>query len=169
MKYIFLMRHAKSGHPGGVADFERPLNDRGRKDAARMARFLKNIEFVPDAHIVSPAQRTRETVDILTGICPPGHEVKWQKPLYEGSLEDYVKAIQSAPASAERLMITGHNPGIEETVGFLCQSTGYGPIRMATGAVACFETARKEWQEIKPADLQLKWLMIPKLLRRLES
>ena len=62
---LILMRHAKSDWHSHTADIDRPLNERGAADAVRMGARLKQLNLVPDTMVVSSAQRTQETADLL--------------------------------------------------------------------------------------------------------
>ena len=63
---LLLLRHAKSAWPD-LADSERPLNDRGRRDAPAMGRWLRDKGYVPDLVLCSTAQRTRDTWALVAG------------------------------------------------------------------------------------------------------
>ena len=71
MKLLTLLRHAKSdwGDPG-LADFDRPLNERGRSDAPRMGKWMAVSGFVPDTVLCSTAVRTRETWALVAPALP---------------------------------------------------------------------------------------------------
>ena len=69
MKHLLLIRHAKSGWDNAnLQDFDRPLSDRGKKDAILMENFLNKIEYKPHLILCSPARRTQQTYDILFGV-----------------------------------------------------------------------------------------------------
>ena len=166
-KYILLMRHAKSSwdHPG-LKDFDRPLNKRGEKDGPRMAKFLKETGYLPDRIISSPAKRTTLTAEFITKHMNQKQPVIWDKMLYEGTEEHYLNAVKNAPEKTEKIMLIGHNPTMEETAARLC-CAGRGNIRMPTAALACFEGELERWEDLDKAYFELKWYVIPKLLKKL--
>ena len=70
MKSVLILRHAKSewGNPG-QADFDRPLAKRGLEDAPRMGQVLARFNYVPDRILSSPAQRARQTAELVAQAC----------------------------------------------------------------------------------------------------
>lgn len=169
MKQILLLRHAKSSwDDSSLKDFDRPLAKRGRDDAPRMGRFLKKIGYLP-AHIVSsPAQRAKETIGLFLGAAGMDEEiVVWNEDLYYGSYRDYLQAVAEAPDDAERILLVGHNPKMEDAAGELCGGENGASIRMPTAALVCFEHPANRWEQVRPGTAQLKWMMIPKVLKKL--
>ena len=64
MKHLLLVRHAKSSWDDfSIKDFDRPLNERGKKDAPMMAKRLLKRDIMIDAFISSPAKRARKTAE----------------------------------------------------------------------------------------------------------
>ena len=166
MKQILLLRHAKSSWDDPkLKDFDRPLAKRGQEDAPRMGKFLEQTGYLPGVVISSPAQRAKETT-LLCLEAAGFHEdiITWNDRLYYGSAADYLKAIQHAPNRVERIMLVGHNPKMEQIAGVLC---GEAEIRMPTAALLCFEQAANKWEQIAAGLTQLKWMMIPKLIKKI--
>lgn len=113
---LLLMRHAKSSwDDDGLQDHERPLNERGRNDAPRMARVLVENNLVPSLILVSSSVRTRETVDRMLPILGDV-EVKVIDALYHASSTTILNAIHTHSAGADPLLVVGHNPGMETTL-----------------------------------------------------
>ena len=116
---LILVRHAKSDHPAGLDDHERPLNDRGRRDAPRIGAWLAERDHVPDLALCSTAKRAVETWEGLRqgGIgAPVEHEAK----LYHAAPD--VLRWSLAGRSEAALMIVAHNPGIGLLARQLAQS-----------------------------------------------
>ena len=65
MRRLILLRHAKSDRPPGIVDLDRPLNDRGKRAAPQMGAYLAAEGLIPEAVVVSPAKRTRETWEAI--------------------------------------------------------------------------------------------------------
>ena len=69
MKTLYLLRHAKSSWDDSrVSDFDRPLNNRGRREAEKIAEYMKENKYIPEYIICSTAKRTRETLDLILNI-----------------------------------------------------------------------------------------------------
>jgi phosphohistidine phosphatase len=133
---LVLLRHAKSDWPEGVADIERPLADRGRRDAPVAGRWLR--ERVPDIDLVlcSPSARTRQTWRLVSaelGGTPESHvESHIDKRIYTASPTDLLSVVRDLPASAGTALVIGHNPGLEELVSLLADV----PCELRTSSVA---------------------------------
>jgi len=167
MKTILLLRHAKSSWSNpGLDDFDRPLAERGLKDAPRMGKFLKKIGYKPDYLVSSPAQRARETSLLcLEGMKNDKSIIKWDENLYFGLPRKYVEAIQKTPDNCDLMMIVGHNPLMESTASILSDSSESSAFRMPTAGLICLESYALHWKNIKPGTCQVKWMIIPKVLK----
>jgi phosphohistidine phosphatase len=93
-------------------------------------------------------------------------QITWNEDLYFGSVRDYIGAIQSASDEYERIMLVGHNPLMESTAGVLSGGQDKTAVRMPTAAIVCLESFADSWQTIAPGTCQIKWMMIPKVLKR---
>lgn len=115
-----MLRHAKSAWPDGVADLDRPLGPRGRRDAPRIGAWLRATGHVPDLVLCSPAQRTRETLELVTsglaGRPESPIEVRMEPRLYSADADDLLALARSAPADCAALMLVGHQPAVQELV-----------------------------------------------------
>lgn len=144
-RYLIVMRHAKSDW-GDVAlsDHERPLNERGSRDAPRMARWLHGIGMVPDLVLSSTSQRTRDTIDLMQQEWDRDVEVCCSDSLYLATPETILRTIQSDGCGVERLMVLAHNPGITHFVSKLAGQS----IEMPTAAIAVFQVEKADWSEL---------------------
>lgn len=115
MKRLTLLRHAKSGWQDPVKrDFDRPLNDRGRKAAATMGAFMRRESMAFDLVIASPAVRVRQTLEgVEDGLGAPLGPL-FDTRLYMASAALLLEVAQSVPETVERLLLVGHNPGLED-------------------------------------------------------
>lgn len=115
MKTLLLVRHAKTAAAGrDQSDHDRALEDQGVTDAGKLAHYLKKKGYRVDVMLVSSANRTQTTAQILLtalGDHPP--EVVVSPDLYLASDERIWAAIQGADAAIDTLLIVGHNPGLE--------------------------------------------------------
>lgn len=145
MKTLLLLRHAKSSWDDErLDDHDRPLNDRGRRAAPRMGNLLREERIVPDLIISSTAKRARSTARLVAEAASFEREVALEPSLYLASPEGYVRAAQPVDDSVERLMMVGHNPGIETLLGLL---TGQGEA-MPTAALAVLTVPIDRWSEL---------------------
>ncbi len=112
MKNLLIVRHAKSSFDiQGLKDFDRPLNNRGNKDAEIMAKNLLNHEFVPDCIISSGAKRALSTSQIIADIIKYDiAKIKINNAIYHSSSDEVINIIKEASDECNKLMITGHNP-----------------------------------------------------------
>jgi len=124
MKRLILIRHAKSGWDDFSArDFDRDLNDRGRRDAPEMGRRLAGKEPMPDAVLVSTAVRARSTASLMipeTGISST--QVMYLDELYLASASDMMKIVRKVPDDVQTLALLAHNPGITELTNRLAKT-----------------------------------------------
>ncbi len=114
MKHIAIMRHAKSSWDDfSIADIDRPLNKRGKRDAPVMAEYLLKRGFIPESLIISSSERTRETARHFQeayGITESN--ILIEKQLYLGSEYDFIETMYSLDDNTDNIMMFGHNPGL---------------------------------------------------------
>ena len=139
---LLLMRHAKSDWHSHTADIDRPLNDRGVRDAVRMGAYLKQVNLVPDKMVVSSAQRTQETASLLLENLPVDEKnIIIDRQLYLADRDTLCENIELYASEGQRLLILAHNPGMDYLVSYLASSppslSSSGKL-MTTCAAACF-------------------------------
>lgn len=156
MKTLTLLRHAKSGWDDAVArDFDRPLNAKGRKAAWAVGRHLKGLGAAFDHIVASPAQRVVETIaEVAAGY---GGDIApaWDKRLYLASAATLLDVARETPADAERLLMIGHNPGLEDFVLLLLRNGDPALVtaveeKYPTATVAELSFAVDDWADIAP-------------------
>jgi phosphohistidine phosphatase len=162
---LILMRHAKSDWHSHTADIDRPLNERGAADAVRMGARLKQLNLVPDTMVVSSAQRTRETADLLLNNLTVDEEnIIFDRQLYLADTDTLCETIEIYARDNQRLLILAHNPGMDYMVSYLASSppalSGSGKL-MTTCAAACFSLDSVDGIK-KPGQGVLKNLIRPK-------
>jgi phosphohistidine phosphatase len=165
---LLVMRHAKSDRdPGVPRDFDRPLNDRGRGDAPRMALWMRREGLVPDRVVASPAARARETAELVVGTLGLAKgAVAWEERLYEASLPAILAVLAAQPAAARRVLLVAHNPGLEDLVAHLGGDSVPVPPDgklLVTAAVAHFAMPER-WDRLGPGAGRLRELVRPKEL-----
>lgn len=146
MKTLYVLRHAKSSWDDPtLPDFERTLNERGYRDAPRIAGAMTKRNFLPDLIVASPAVRTTETAEIVKKSAAFTAKIRFNPHIYEASLEDLLAVITETPDNVDKLLLVGHNSGVETLVGNLT-----GEFRsMPTAALAAIRLNVNAWNEIK--------------------
>jgi phosphohistidine phosphatase len=151
MKTLTLLRHAKSGWDDPVArDFDRPLNSRGKRDAAMVGRHWRAIGLSFDHVVASPALRVAETIDKLVTGYGEALAPVWDRRIYLASATTLLDVVHSLPAGADSALLVGHNPGLEELVLLLVPDAGEQLLRDSVEAK--FPTASTVELRIDAAD-----------------
>jgi phosphohistidine phosphatase len=149
MKQLLIFRHAKSSWKDlDLVDYNRPLNKRGKYDAPRMGEFARSKGLLPDLILSSPAIRAKQTVELFTNGCGYGGEIRYLERLYQGDPEDYIDALKEIPEPYNRVMVVGHNPGLEELLWQFADKNE----RLSTASLALINLPIKMWKDldIKP-------------------
>jgi phosphohistidine phosphatase len=160
MKHLLLLRHAKSSwdHPS-LADHQRPLNRRGERDAPRMGRWICQHNLEPDLVISSSAVRAEQTAQAVVMECDTGEPLQVLDELYHAPADTYLSVLARLPDQVERVLMVGHNPGIESLLEWLSGE----PARMPTAALAHLLISVDSWQHFdSPAAAQLDGFWIPR-------
>ena len=123
MKTLFLLRHAKSSwKERGLSDFDRPLNERGKRDAPAMGERLKARNVKIDLIISSPAKRALNTAKIIAGkIDYPLDSIREERTIYRASIKQMMALISGADDKVEHLLVVGHNPTFTLLTETLCK------------------------------------------------
>lgn len=114
-KTLTIVRHADALHnASGESDFDRKLSTKGEKDAAAMARHLRQKGLRPDLILASPAKRAKQTAEIFAEQLEMDSEVQYELEMYNASEQTLANVIRSSaiPDETNSLMIVAHNPGI---------------------------------------------------------
>jgi phosphohistidine phosphatase len=168
MRRLMLLRHAKSDWSmPGQRDHDRPLAPRGRKAAPLIGRYMAEQAMIPDHAIVSTATRTRETWRLLAEMFPTTPPADFEDRIYEASPRDILATIAQAPASAQSLLVVGHNPGFHETANLLVDSGDKGmrqslSEKFPTAALAVIDFDIDDWAAIRPGGGRLKRFVTPR-------
>jgi phosphohistidine phosphatase len=134
VRTLFILRHAKSGHDEPVPDKARTLTSRGRKDAARMGELARDRNLLADRVLCSTAERARETLEIFAEGARLTADREFLDELYLAEPDAIVTTIRRHAGSSERVMVVGHNPGLEALVAYL---TGERTELPTTAFVEC--------------------------------
>lgn len=156
---LIVMRHAKSSWESGVTnDWERPINDRGRRDAPRIAARLVELGWTPDAVRSSDATRTRHTFEGMAAYLRPEPDVVFENGLYLGDLESIRASALDWDASWRTVLVLGHNPGWEDAVTQLVGET----VGMTTANAALLEGEGEDWPRALLGRWRLEQVLRPK-------
>ncbi len=159
MKTLLLMRHAKSSWKDTeLSDIDRPLNKRGKKDAPFMGAVLKEKELVPQLILSSTAVRARQTVELMAAACNFSGEIRYLDSFYLAEPAAYLRGLAETPDSLERVMVIGHNPGLEGLLQILS-----GRIEaLPTGTIAFLSLPVNTWGDLhEDTEGELLELLIP--------
>lgn len=154
---LILMRHGKSDWSQPLSDFKRPIKQRGYKESARIGTWLKEKSLVPELIISSPAQRARETAETAAeNMGYSGNDISWNESVYMADVSELLDAIATAPEDCQRLMVVGHNPGLEDLLFYLTDEIDVpedGKV-MPTATIAVLET-EQDWTDLEHASCTL--------------
>ena len=161
---LLLLRHGKSDWSAGTDDFYRPLKKRGKRGARLIAEWLTQQGLVPD-HIISSsatravdtAHRVRKALNLLTpGICT-------DERIYGAAREQLLDVLTGCPPQANRVLLVGHNPGLEDLLLYLVPTPPMIPANgklLPTAALAQL-LMPDEWQSITGGSARLLNLTRP--------
>ena len=145
MKTLLILRHAKSSWKDtSLADHDRPLNKRGKRDAPRMGKLLQEQDLVPDRIISSNAKRARNTAKAVAKACHREDKVELTSEFYHAGPGAYLAVLQNVQDDDQRVMVVGHNPGMEALVTHL---TGRMET-MPTAALAHVALPIEKWTDL---------------------
>jgi len=164
MKKLYIVRHAKSDRDiPELPDFERPLNMRGRLDAAIMGEHLKNSGLVPDIMVSSPANRALATARLLADhLGYPLNKIQVEEKIYEAWREDLVDVLKKLDDHSLSAMIIGHNPGLQLLAASL---TEFPYENIPTCSIVAIELQIDAWEEIKEQCGKFLFFDFPKKLK----
>jgi phosphohistidine phosphatase len=159
VKRLLLLRHAKSswGDPS-LADFERPLNERGLRAAPLVGRFMRKRKLEPDLVLCSPAERARQTAALVVEAAKLSAPLRFDERIYEASPSRLAEVVSQAEEGAGELLLVGHNPGIE---GLLELLTGESRS-LPTAALARVALAIEKWGRLRGGAGRVELFVRPK-------
>jgi|KBSMisStandDraft_5_1062788.scaffolds.fasta_scaffold127708_2 phosphohistidine phosphatase len=159
MKKLLVLRHAKSSWTDpDLADFDRPLNERGLRAAPFMGSVIVKDGLEPELIISSPAERARTTAELVVQGGDLAADVRFEERIYEASPHTLLQIVSDLDDDLETVLLVGHNPGIEDFVKLL---TGvYEP--MSTAAMAVIELGIDYWEDVAAGTGKLLEVVRPK-------
>lgn len=161
MKTLYLCRHAKSSWAdAGMDDFDRPLNERGQRNAPFMAKMFKERGEPVDLIVSSPANRAITTArSFATTLGLSGDRFREERAIYLAERGTLAHLVNGLPGHADRVMLFGHNPGFTDVVNHLSDA---GIANLPTCGIVRIDFAMNEWQHIIKGSGTLVWFDYPK-------
>lgn len=139
---LIVMRHAKSDwESGAISDHDRPLNERGREAAPRIARRLVARDWAPTIVRSSDARRTRETFDYMRPELPEIEDVLFTRMLYLAGPRELVGLLSAVLDTSAVVLALGHNPGWQEAVEYFSGSY----LALTTANAALLSSPATNW------------------------
>jgi phosphohistidine phosphatase len=161
MKTVYVVRHAKSTweYPD-LEDFERPLNNRGRKSARLMGAVLKKLGAVPDLMLSSPANRAAMTARMIADkINYPLDRILYNEAVYLSHDSVLLDVIKNMDDRVNQAMLIGHNPGLTALADYIGDQR---IINIPTCGVCCIDLEITSWQAIGEHCGKLRFFEFPK-------
>jgi phosphohistidine phosphatase len=160
MKRLFLIRHAKSSWDDtALPDKDRPLNDRGRRDAPKMGKRLAKRDVKPDLILSSPARRALTTAEVIAKKLEYKlKDIVVDDRLYAGGADGLLDVIHELGDKLERVMFFGHNPEFTQLAHRLSSEITHMP----TCAIVEFTFNAASWSNIGKAKVAKVALDYPK-------
>ena len=156
LRRLTLLRHAKSSwQESGTSDHDRPLNQRGERDAPVMGRRLLARGARPSLILTSTALRARHTAQIIAReLGYPGEFLQREPELYLATPEQIMAVLARQADSFRNIIVCGHNPGLTELANRLTDSD---IDNIPTCGMVEIELTLASWADIATAtgDLQL--------------
>lgn len=161
MRELLILRHAKSSWKDtGLSDHDRPLNGRGRRAAPRMGELLLAEQILPEHVLCSTAKRARATAKRAMRAAGYEGEIEHLPELYLASPAEILDVLATIPDRYARILVVGHNPGMESLVARLTGQHHAFP----TAALAHVSLDVDHWREAPEAHGGLLGFWVPREL-----
>lgn len=160
MKELLIVRHAKSSWDfPHLNDYDRPLNDRGKRDVPKMAKWLSCQEIKVDLIISSGAERAKNTALAFQAVLNAPMEIDNQ--LYHARTSKLLNIIKQTDYNLNCLLLVSHNPGLNDLADYLL--SGF-PENIPTSGIASLKLDIEKWSEASPKNASLHFFQYPKNL-----
>lgn len=161
LRELLLLRHAKSDWKDDtLTDLERPLADKGKKSLCKVAYWLNEHQLIPDLILVSPAKRTHQTLKRLK--LPRDIPTEVHIELYMADLDAFKALLAQVPSQYERVLIIGHNPGLESLMQFLSQKLPNHSSKLFPTASLAHFVMPFDWHDLSHGCARLTQFIRPK-------
>ena len=160
-----LLRHAKSAWPG-VPDRDRPLAKRGRRDAPKIGRWLRDRGYLPDAVVCSAARRTRQTWKLVARELGGSPSVRFEPRAYDASALTLLYLARELPSQCRAALLIAHNPGLSDLATSLAgrsaeDGSSQPPELMLPTAGAVVLEFAGDWPGLAPGQARLLDFVVP--------
>jgi phosphohistidine phosphatase len=167
MKTLILLRHAKSSWDDhGVRDFDRRLNPKGERAARTMGGHMRSIGVSWDHAIASPAARVVETLEQVSQGYGRRIDPDWDRRAYLASAATLLELVHEAPQSADSLLLSGHNPGLEDLILWLVPDgdakRDQVEIKFPTASLAVMTCDVESWTDVAAGGCTLTTFVRPR-------
>lgn len=161
LRTLVMIRHAKSSWVNPLqSDFERPLNERGKKEAPEMAARLMKAGIMPDLIISSKAKRTRQTAKRIASELGYNTDlIRWEEKLYHCIPSVFDEVLYEVDNQVQTLFVVAHNPGITEFVNQM--APGFCVENMPTCGIAGVTFEAVEWNQFPSVAHKLVFFEYP--------
>jgi phosphohistidine phosphatase len=161
-KTLLLIRHAKSSWDTGIlSDFERPLNERGKKDAPIMAQRVKDRNILIDAFVASPAKRAKKTAEYFIDTYERDKDdIIFVTKLYHAGSDVFFEVTETLNDNFNTVAIFSHNPGITDFVNMLCKEVRLD--NMPTCGIFAIRLKDTSWKNFTKASKEFLFFDYPK-------
>lgn len=161
-KLLLMVRHAKSSWDiGTLNDFERSLNERGKKDAPIMAKRLFDKKIPIDNFVSSPAKRAKKTAELFCLVYGKKESsINYVSKLYHASVEVFYEVLEEVDDACRSVAIFSHNPGITEFVNTLTDEKAID--NMFTCGIFAVKIGPGKWTDFKQTKKQFLFFDYPK-------
>ena len=161
MKTLIVIRHAKSSWANiGEKDFDRPLNERGKEDAPKMAAKLVKANLKVDAFVSSTAKRARKTAKaFVEAYGKTKDEIILSNDLYNAPANVFYETVTALNDSNNTVALFAHNPGITDFVNTLCSVK---LDEMPTCGIFAVQIPITEWKNFKDTEKEFLFFKYPK-------
>ena len=169
MKILGIFRHAKSDwNDARLRDFDRPLNERGRKGAAVMGLHIRDNAVGWKRVLASPAVRVTQTLELAceaAGETPP---ITWDRRINLANSATLIDVLREQPDDTGSIIMVGHNPGLEDLIFDLVPDDGTSPLRdiveekLPTAAYAVLKLDIDQWADLREGCASITHLVRPR-------
>ncbi len=144
-----------------MADFDRPLNERGKKAAPFMGEVFAKKGCSLDLVLCSPAKRTRQTADLFMKAAKLADTpIDFEDGIYEASCRSLANIIKRQDSESKNILMIGHNPGFGELLSYLTESREHFP----TASLASISFSFDDWLHVNSSSGNFEWILRPKEL-----
>lgn len=167
MHELYLLRHAKSSWADpSLADHDRPLAPRGRRDAKRIGEHLGALGVEPDLVLCSSAARTRETLELIWPAVRTSI-IEVEDGLYAAARDELLERLHSVPDDISSVLLIGHNPGLQELALVLATDSAERERLAAKFPTAALATLvfDRGWGDLSPGAATLAAYVVPRDLQ----